>query len=204
MEFFPFVTLLSDIQRAVNDRPLTYKSSEVDEPAIVTPNSFLKLNPTKEVNFGSLQGTELVSYTRDDLLLTLNRRDELFEAFKNKFYEDYLISLRETSRQLYQDKWSESLRQGDVVLLYNPVKPRVMWPLGVITELLTGDDGKTRCVRVKKSNTEEVHSVSHIYPLEISLQNVRPPKQTTEPLQASRRPKRKAALDCVKRMKNLD
>ena len=43
LDYFDFITLLSDIQNAINSRPLTYVSSENDCVPL-TPNSFLKLH----------------------------------------------------------------------------------------------------------------------------------------------------------------
>ena len=59
---------------------------------------------------------------------------------------------------------------GDVDLIHSPVKTRSYWPMGRVVKLLTGSDNKTRCVRLRRSySTEEVYSVYHLYPLELSL-----------------------------------
>ena len=41
VEYFEFLTLLSDVQNAINSRPLTYRGSEDAGLDIITPNTFL-------------------------------------------------------------------------------------------------------------------------------------------------------------------
>ena len=62
------------------------------------------------------------------------------------------------------------MQLGDLVLIHSPVKTRSYWPMGRVVKLLTGSDNKTRCVKLRRSDsTEEVYSVNHLYPLELSL-----------------------------------
>ena len=172
---------ISDIQNSINERPLTYNDEESKICDIITPNSFLRLGHYQELSFGSLDGAEISAPNRKDLIKTLSRRDNIFEALKENFYNDYLLSLRETSRKVYEGNWSETLKRGDIVLIYSPVKSRINWPLGCVTEVLTGNDGKTRCVKLRRSNQkEEVHPVNHIYPLELSLEHIKPPSNHTD------------------------
>ena len=43
MEYLEFLTSLSDVQNAINSRPLTYRCSEDAGLNIITPNTFLHL-----------------------------------------------------------------------------------------------------------------------------------------------------------------
>ena len=206
LEYFQFTALLSDIQNAINDRPLSYKDENKNLSDVITPNSFLKLNRTEEISFENLDGCELTAPNRQEMVKALTRRDELFEKFKKLFYEEYLLSLRESSRVVYEENWSETRKIGDVVLICSPVRNRIDWPIGCVTRLLTGNDGKTRCVRVRQSNQkEEVHAVSHLHPLEISLESVSQPvrgKTAGKPV-CQERPKRQASRKCLAGFKNL-
>ena len=190
LEYFQFISLLSDVQNAINERPLTYRDSDVNNISILTPNSFLKLGRQTDFNFGSSDGL-LEAPSRKKLVDTLNRRDQFFENFKSSWYEDYLLSLRESSRNLYEESWSEVIKVGDVVLIYSPVKARIHWHLGRVIQLVTGDDGKTRMVKVwRDKNTQEIHAINHLYPLELSLDvvsNVQPPREQPIRKQPSRK-----------------
>ena len=139
------------------------------------------------------------------LLNTLNRRDELTEKFRSLWYEQYLLSLRENSRNMYEENWEDKVKIGDVVVLYSPVKTRVNWPLGRVTELLTGSDGKTRCVRVRRSNnTIETNTINHLYLLEVSSLPEVPANEVPEVPANEARPVRQAALRCKERLATIE
>ena len=169
IEYFQFASLLSDIQNAINSRPLTYRDFDLNNVDVVTPNSFLKPGSTYELVFGNVASSDLQIPNRKSLINTLEKREELITAFKNLWFESYLLSLRETSRDMYESHWEDKIKVGDIVLINSPIKTRAFWPLGRVTELLTGSDAKTRCVRVKRGGSmEEVHSINLLYPLELS------------------------------------
>ena len=64
----------------------------------------------------------------------------------------------------------------DVVLIKNPAKPRPFWLLGRVLELHHGDDDKVRSAKIKRGDgAEQVHSLKHLYPLELSLTHAHNP-----------------------------
>ena len=146
LEYFQFCSLLSDVQNAVNSRPLTYRDSDPNNLEVVTPNSFLKVGLSRELNFDSIDGSEIEFPNRKKLIDTLNKRAHIFSAFKDLWVNSYLLSLRETSRDMHQIDWIDRIKVGDVVLIQSPIKLRIHWPMGRVSELLTGTDSKTRCV----------------------------------------------------------
>src|SRR5215469_6744665 len=145
LEYFEFLTLLSEIETAINSRPLTYIFSANDIVPL-TPNAFLKLHS---------HSSYLLKYddekdpmwnhdisSRDNLLKSLKHINDKFEHFRERWYEEYLLSLRKFSRDLFQTDWSNRVRIGDVVLIQSPTKPRPYWQMGVVENLIEGDDGK--------------------------------------------------------------
>ena len=172
LEYFGFVSLLSEIQCAINSRPLTYRDSDINNLDILTPNSFLNVNNYRHLNFGELDGSELQIATRTELLKTFTKREDLLDNLLTLWHDSYLLSLRETSKDMYDRYWEECISIGDIVLIAVPNRPRVWWQMGRVIELLTGTDGKTRCVKLKTPTGEGVYSTCLLYPLEISLQDV--------------------------------
>ena len=171
IEYFEFLTLLSDIQNAINARPLTYRCSSDSGLEIITPNSFLKpysnselfLNINDEVWDGEPP-------RRSDLLVSLEAREINFEKFKRLWYEEYLLSLRETYKDLYESKFCNKIKLEDVVLIKNSLKPRPYWQLGRVIELFPGQDNKIRIVKIRLGNgSEQIHALNHLYPLELNL-----------------------------------
>ena len=78
--------------------------------------------------------------------------------------------------------------------------------MGRVTDLLTGSDGKTRCVRlIRPDRTEGIYSLKLLYPMELSLGPIGDlneesgPELLPEPLN-ERPPKRLAAIKCVENL----
>ena len=67
---------MTEVQKAVNERPLSYRDSDVANLEILTSNSFLKIGSCSDISFGSLEGSDLLIPNRKDLILTLYRRDD--------------------------------------------------------------------------------------------------------------------------------
>lgn len=172
LNYFDMLTLLSNIQNSVNSRPLTYVSSG-DEMLPLTPNSFFKFHDTSCINIHMDHDRndplwEREPPTRQQLVSSLDRINEKFVHFKNLWYEQYLLSLRERSRDLFQTEWYNKVKVGDVVLIQHPSKSRPFWQMGLVTEVLMGDDNKIRFVRVRKPDKQEdVYAIKLLYPLEI-------------------------------------
>ena len=115
LEYFQMFSILSDVQNAVNSRPLTYRDADNLSLDIISPNSFLKFDDNRTLLFGNLEGSDIEIPTHKKLVLALSKREEIFEHFKNLWYESYLLSLREESRNLYDKDWEDKIRVNDIV-----------------------------------------------------------------------------------------
>jgi hypothetical protein len=211
IEYFNFLTLISDVQEAINSRPLTYRDTSDQSHEVVTPNSFIRVGMSNNLTFGALS-SDLNVPSRADLIKTLEIREDALDKFKALWYEEYLLSLRETLNNLYQPKWEDRIKIGDIVLISAPNKPRPLWIMGRICKLFTGNDGKTRSAEVlRPDRSTGVYSISLLYPLELSLDSVspyRPPEVPPTVAGASSggglvetRVKRRAAEQCLQRLR---
>ena len=82
VEYFEFLTLLSDVQNAINSRPLTYRCSEVAGLDIITPNVFLYLHFKTELFFRDPEKIHnLTPPCREALLERLEFRDLYLKEF---------------------------------------------------------------------------------------------------------------------------
>jgi len=202
MPYFELLTILSDVENAINNRPLTYRSDD-DLLDSISPNSFLKFNPGCALLLDAVSGSEITVQTRETMVKALEIKGEIFDSFKQLWVEEYLLSLREASQDVYQDHWTDTIRPDDVVLISTPNKPRTHWMMGRVMENLPGKDGRTRCVRMMRPDRSEgVYPISSLYPLELS---VSPIVQTTDDLPSldncnSRPPERTAAKRCKEKI----
>ncbi|XP_043219934.1 uncharacterized protein LOC122380652 [Amphibalanus amphitrite] len=172
--YFELLTQLSEIQNMVNSRPITYVYSEIDDIEPLTPNKILKLhtNPRLQLVDSSHATDPLWVSTPQDvhqqLNKTLHEQQHLQEHYKSMWYREYLLGLRENSRDLFHTDWDDKIAVGDVVLINTKNKPRMFWLMGRVLQLLHGDDGRVRQVLLKTSTGRiERYAISHLYPLEL-------------------------------------
>ena len=170
LSYFELLTTLSNIQLAVNSRPLTYRSSS-ENLEFITPNSFLRLHGNSSLILRGDDSNVWVDDTgQPSLERTVELQEDILENFRKLWYESYLLSLREHSRNLYQSKWENRIKVGDIVLIKAFNKPRPFWMMGKVLELVLGFDGNIRAVKLKQSNGSiEYHSICNLYPMELSI-----------------------------------
>ena len=168
-----FITTITDIQLAVNNRPLTYRTKD-GELDILTPNHLIQ--PGKK--FPSLVLSEEISKMpwdveteeyRENLFCSLEARDALQARFLEIWKTDYLLSLREAHKNSQvSPKVHPYLKVGSIVLLKNPFKARVFWTMVRIKEIIPSNDGKIRAVKIQRSDgTSTMAAVCNLYPLEL-------------------------------------
>ena len=165
-----FVTFLSDIQKILNNRPLTYRSCE-NELDIISPNHFLVGRSIPSIVFGDSEQVPEWEYSEEDdysslLARTLETRDGLYENFKERWLTEYLVNLREKDRASFHTprKWLK----GEIALFKLPSKSRAYWPLVRIVDTFLDEEGVIRTVRIVKSDGNESNvNVSHLIPLEL-------------------------------------
>ena len=179
LDYFRLVTVLSDIQHAVNCRPLTYRCADNFGLEILTPNRFLK--PHVETNLLLRDPKELFppSSMRKTLAKSLELREKLLSDFKQLWYDEYLLSLKDSYKYLFESNFVNKIRVGDILLVKNPAKNRQHWCLGRVLALYPGKDGKVRSVKLVRGDADylkgsgglkpELHSLQHLYPLELSI-----------------------------------
>lgn len=170
LNYFSLLTIISDIQRSVNNRPLTYISSADKDVTAITPNMFLRPNKCPGLLFRLDEEAPSVPLGRSELIRTLQLRDQCLSRFNELWYKEYLLELGRKAPAPSRPQRGDRLRKDDVVLIKSPLKPRPFWALGTVTELVQGNDNVVRAARVRRANGQvEVHSLKHLYPLEISL-----------------------------------
>ena len=91
-------------------------------------------------------------------------------SVKELWYDRYLLSLRESGKDLHQIKWSNEISVDDIGLVKLLNKSRPYWVLGRVLELVRGHDDKVRSVKLKRGDGVVAHhSINHLYPIELSF-----------------------------------
>ena len=127
-----------EIEAILNDRPLTFVSSEVGDPEPLTPAHLLHgwritCLLHQAVEFDEFTDT---SYGEaDQVWKRAKLQASLLRDFQKRWRHEYLTSLRDyykASRNSHQH-----VRKGDVVVVHNDI-PCTTWKMAVIEDLITG------------------------------------------------------------------
>lgn len=178
LNYFQLKTVLSDIQLAINSRPLTYRCADEDGLEILTPNKFLRPHVDNNLIVRNPREDLVEPVSRKDLVKSLSVREKMVSHFKSLWYESYLLSLRSLYKNLHETDFVNKIRVNDLVLIKNPVKARQHWRLGRVIELVYGSDNKVRTVKLLRGDAKyrqqsvrklELHSIKNLYPLELSI-----------------------------------
>ena len=153
-----FNTFICQVEGIMNSRPLTKASADSNDIECLTPNHFII---PRRSNFPT---TALEANKHTDRLIQLNRQCESnANQFWTRLMKEYLPTLRP------QSKWhttKDPIMKGQVVWILENNSPRVLWPLGLVTEVYPGSDNIVRKCKLKTKTGETVKSAHQLCPLE--------------------------------------
>ena len=191
-------TIVAEVERILNDRPLTYISSDpLDEP--LTPAHLLygrRISTLPYPGNGHIPNSP--GFVNHDTLNNVHcSQQNIINQFWHKWKHEYLTSLREYHRNT--GSGSQRIRAGDVVLVHDDL-PRTSWTLAIVDKLNTGGDGIARSAVIRTKNGLTSRPVTKLYPLEV------PPSEADEEDSSdndSERLCRKAKREAIEKIKKL-
>lgn len=149
-------TVLIEVEGILNSKPLGYVSSDVADPDPVTPNLLLmgRLDPS----------LPQVVYEESELLSRKRWKHSqiLADQFWTHFIKHYLPALQTRS------KWqtdTPDLQQGSIVMVVDPSLPRAQWPVGRVTKVHPGADGRIRTAEVDVNGRQYQRPVARLITL---------------------------------------
>ena len=174
VDYDEFQTLIKEIQQIVNNRPLTYASSDPADLSPITPNHLIyghDLNILPQTNYDDENDFDPTFMGKTKLEQLAHRRSQLISHFGKRFQDEYLASLRERHRNeiAKQKSYTDAIRVGDVVLIHNKDQKRVNWKLGIVEELHKGQDNLTRSATVRSKTGLSNRAIAKLYPLELNI-----------------------------------
>ncbi|GLV35125.1 hypothetical protein CBL_01727 [Carabus blaptoides fortunei] len=86
------------------------------------------------------------------------------QELKKRFRKEYLAQLVQRGK----DKKIHTFQIGDVVLVEMDNKKRILWPMGKISELITGKDGVARVAKLQTKSGMLIRPLQRLFPLEVS------------------------------------
>ncbi|XP_022519806.2 uncharacterized protein LOC111190345 [Astyanax mexicanus] len=134
------MTVLVEVEGIINSKPLGYTSSDIADPDPITPNMLLMGRRDPSLPQVIYAETEILSRRR------WRQCQALIDQFWTKYIKSYLPSLQIRSKW-HQEK--DNLTIGTVVMIVDQQLPRAMWPVGLVTAVVPGADGRIRTVKVQ-------------------------------------------------------
>ena len=133
--------VLLDIEKILNNRPLTYIEKEIDYP-ILTPNSLIL---GRDVNFLDAGPHESESETIKNRHKYIKRcKVALWKRWKH----EYFVAFREKHNLKSEDK-PFKINVGDVVAIKGQEKNRGHWKIGIVNHLYSGKDNIIRVAQLR-------------------------------------------------------
>ena len=136
-------TLLHEVEACINSRPLTYLSTDPQDPQALTPSHFLLGKGVGEqlpINFDNL------CISAQDLQVVYSVRQGCLKEFWRLWLHEYIVNLPPV---VSKTKHVQNVNLGQLVLLRQDNVRRLFWPLGRIVKLYPGRDHIIRAVDVK-------------------------------------------------------
>ncbi|GFU23110.1 DUF5641 domain-containing protein [Trichonephila clavipes] len=125
------------------------------------PNPGLAHQPPGHVSSPPLHVTDLDLSDFARFQKSVKFRARLLKDLRGRFRKAYLELLVQKAH-----KTTRVLIVGEIVLIENPNKKRLYWPLGKFIELIPGRDGKVRSLKLRCSNSEIICLIQRVLPLE--------------------------------------
>ena len=173
-------TIVVEVEGLLNDRPLTYVSSDLDDLEPITPSHLLygrRIIPLphctvedEEINDPNFQGvSELRQRARGQAMV--------IKHFWSRWKNEYLTALRESHKTTGNN--AQQIKIGDVVLVHDDTA-RVNWRLAVIESLNKGEDGLVRSANIRTTTGRTNRPIARLYPLEVTAADQSTDEITTD------------------------
>lgn len=153
-------TLLTEVEYVVNIRPLTYISNDARDLEPLSPAHFLNTSQQSII-------MDEINYDGSEIADLWKKRQSKILKFIKRWKQEYLNQLR----GIYFNKpqTSRSVKEGDVVLVGDNLKNRLLWKMGVIQTTYYGRDNRVRACDVYMGNKQLLkRPIQLLYPLEVS------------------------------------
>lgn len=159
LDYESLATVLCDCESVINSRPLTCLSSDANELVPLTPVTFLRDQIPGDV-------PDCDAVDQQSLSRKVLHRHKLLEDLRRRFRNEYFGQLKWWSKRSKKSQ----VKVGEVVFVGNDKDKRVNWPLGRVIELLPGNDGRVRLVKVLTERGQFLRPIQRLYPLECATE----------------------------------
>lgn len=151
------LTLVTEVEKILNDRPITQVSVDPKDPQPLTPNKILLMRTNACFPPGTFEKND--NYSKR----WWRQVQYLANIFWRRWVREYLPTLQ------VRNRWHNIQRNvavNDLVLVCDQQLPRGKWPLGIVLEVNKGRDGLVRSCKVRVNGSVKVRPITMICMLE--------------------------------------
>ena len=130
---------------------MTRYSADAQDCRPLTPAHFLNPAMTKTVNSSDV--LPAVPLSGSELRRSKDSLRPLVDTFWQRWRSEYVASLQKRSKWLSR---SPNIKIGDLVLLVDEAHPRETWPLALVMDTITSEDGLVRRVQLRTSSNRSL------------------------------------------------
>ncbi|GBN13392.1 hypothetical protein AVEN_99080-1, partial [Araneus ventricosus] len=134
------LTIISQIERILNSRPLTPLSCDPTDLSVLTAGHFIIGRPIT-----SVVEPEII-HTPDNRLRRWQRTTKVVQFIWKRWHRDYLNHLQQRSKWQFEKNY---LKIGSLVLLKEDNLPPCKWVIGRVKDVIPGSEGKIRVANVQ-------------------------------------------------------
>ena len=146
-------TLFCEVEAVVNGRPITKVSSDVGDLEALTPNHLLLLKGKPSLPPTLTEETDLYSRKR------WRQVQYLSDLFWKRWTSEYVKQLQERQKWMHP---KSNLQKDDVVLIVDNTRPRNLWQMGRVLDIMADSKGLVRQVKVKTKSAVLVRPISKL------------------------------------------
>ena len=158
-----FETVVVRSEGIINNRPLTYISTNPKDPRPITPNSFLMPMTNREQN-------PIFEIDGEHLKKRWKEAHETLDKLWRLFIREIIPTLHRNTVK-GGDQVQRDLREGDVVALLEE-QSKGLWPLARVTRVLPDDFGNVRFADVVLLKVEETKKPEELYGIKLRNRHI--------------------------------
>ncbi|XP_065918802.1 uncharacterized protein [Dysidea avara] len=162
-------TIIVEVEALLNDRPLTYVSSDIKDLNPITPSQLLHGRRIVKLPHINVQEDEIhdpdFTTGASEIRHRAKKQALILKHFATRWNHEYLTTLRETHTVTGNNH--QAVKVGDVVLIHDDTA-RVNWRMAVIESVNKGADGMIRSADIRTSTGRTNRPIARLYPLELT------------------------------------
>ena len=164
-------TIVVEIEAILNDRPLTYTSTDLNDPEPLCPSHLLYGRRIVSLPYPlDSEDPKDPDYLANPIRRMANHQTQLNQHFQTRWKQEYLTVLREFHK-VKGTYAPQTIKVGDVVLIHDD-SPRARWKMAVIENLIKGNDGDIWAAEVRTNSGKTNRPIARLYPLEITSEQL--------------------------------